>query len=60
MLCFSEKEPKEWGGPRRVSQKEIRETFSRDWKVNYIREAKFEARLDEIEGRAWLSSITKL
>ena len=60
MLCFSEKEPKEWGGPRRVSQKEIRETFSRDWKVNYIREARFEARLDEIEGRAWLSSITKL
>ena len=59
MLCFSEKEPKEWGGPRRVSQKEIRETFNRDWKVNYIREARFEVRLNEIEGRAWLSSITK-
>ena len=29
MLCFSDKEPKDWGGPRRVTQEEIRETFKK-------------------------------
>jgi cyclopropane fatty-acyl-phospholipid synthase-like methyltransferase len=57
MLCFSELEPDDWGGPRRVSQKEIRDTFHKGWRINYIREARFETNWPQIEGRAWLSSI---
>jgi SAM-dependent methyltransferase len=59
MLCFSDLEPDDWGGPRRVTQKEIRDTFGRGWRVNYIREARFETNSPLIGGRAWLSSITR-
>ncbi len=59
MLCFSEYVPGSYG-PRRITQAEIRATFSSGWNINYIREAKFETRFD-IEGvKAWLSSITRL
>ena len=58
MMCFSEKEPADWGGPRRVTQREIRNTFRSGWKVNYIKEARFETNMHEIVGSAWLSSIT--
>ncbi len=60
MMCFSEKEPGDWGGPRRVTQREIKDTFRLGWRVNYIREARFETNMHEIGGRAWLSSITRL
>ncbi len=60
MMCFSEKEPVGWGGPRRVTQREIRNTFRSGWKVNYIREARFETNLHGTGGRAWLSSISRL
>ena len=57
MLCFSELEPGGWG-PRRVTQEEIREAFGRGWKVDSIREARFETNLGPGGCRAWLSSIT--
>ena len=60
MLCFSEFEP-DWGGPRRVTQEEIRATFRDGWKINYIREAMLESMYPESEGPlGWLSSITLL
>ncbi len=58
MLCFSEMESGDWG-PRRVTQREIREAFDRGWKVNSIREARFETNLGPEGCRAWLSSITR-
>jgi cyclopropane fatty-acyl-phospholipid synthase-like methyltransferase len=57
MLCFSEYETSP-GGPRRVSQAEIRDTFQDGWKINYIREARFESNIHADGARAWLSSIT--
>jgi SAM-dependent methyltransferase len=60
MLCFSENEPKDWGGPRRVTQGEIRDTFSKGWRINYIRDARLETNWPQIEGHAWLSSITRI
>jgi cyclopropane fatty-acyl-phospholipid synthase-like methyltransferase len=57
MMCFSEHEPGAWG-PRRVTQTEIRESFSRGWQINYIREAKFDTNLDSRRCNAWLCSIT--
>ncbi len=59
MLCFSEHETGSWG-PRRVTQAEIRETFQKGWKINYIREAMFESNVHDGGARAWLSSITRL
>jgi cyclopropane fatty-acyl-phospholipid synthase-like methyltransferase len=58
MLCFSDKEPPGYG-PRRVSEQEIRETFSDGWSINYIRPATFESNSRARGPRAWLSSITK-
>lgn len=58
MLCFSEMEPGEWG-PRRVTQREIREAFDRGWRVDTIREARFETNLGPENCRAWLSSMTR-
>jgi SAM-dependent methyltransferase len=57
MLCFSEMEPGDWG-PRRVTQEEIREAFDKGWKVDSIREARFETNLGPGGCMAWISSIT--
>ncbi len=59
MLCFSEKEPIDWGGPRRVTMEEIRKTFQEGWKVNYIEDARFETAHHTDGGRGWLSSLTR-
>jgi len=59
MLCFSEHEPGSYG-PRRVTQAEIRATFGKGWKINYIREAEFETAFGPHDVKAWLSSITRL
>ncbi len=59
MLCFSEREP-DWGGPRRVTQREIRATFSDGWRINYIREAALESVIHDEWAQAWLSSTTRL
>jgi SAM-dependent methyltransferase len=58
MLCFSDQEPAGYG-PRRITEKEIRETFRDGWTINYIRPATFESRTRKEGSRAWLSSITK-
>jgi len=58
MLCFSEMEPGDWG-PRRVTRREIREAFDRGWRVESIREARFETNLGPDGCRAWLSSIAR-
>ena len=57
MLCFSRKEPTDWGGPRRVSEDEIRQTFRRGWKVNYVEEARIDTHFHEEGGHALLASI---
>jgi 2-polyprenyl-3-methyl-5-hydroxy-6-metoxy-1,4-benzoquinol methylase len=59
LLCFSEHEPGSYG-PRRVTQAEIRGTFSKGWKINYIREAELETTFGPDGVKAWLSSITRL
>jgi len=59
MLCFSEKEPTGWGGPRRVTRGEIEVTFSQLFKINYIRDALFATRFHNDGGRAYLTSATR-
>lgn len=58
MLCFSEKEPGDWG-PRRVTQAEIRQTFDKGWKIESIEPAFFATHFHEEGARAWLSSIRR-
>jgi SAM-dependent methyltransferase len=65
LLCFSDEEPGAHG-PRRVTQREIRESFADGWAVEEIRPSRFEARpdLEDIsfsEGgpRAWFSVICR-
>ena len=58
MLCFSELEPGGYG-PRRVTQREIQDSFRDGWSINYIRPAVFESRTRAKGPRAWLSSISK-
>jgi len=58
MLCFSDREPAGYG-PRRITEREIRETFSDGWSIRYIRPATFESNTRAQGPYAWLSSITK-
>jgi len=59
MMCFSERETG-WGGPRRVTQREIRETFrSPEWIVESIEAARFEAALPGGGAEAWLAVVRR-
>lgn len=58
MLAFSTKEPTNWGGPRRVSEEEIRDVFRQGWKINYIKDCRIETNLHPEGGKGLLSSIT--
>jgi SAM-dependent methyltransferase len=60
MLCFSEKEPTNWGGPRRVTRKEIESTFSPLFTINYVRDALFATRFHSNGGSAYLTSATRI
>jgi len=59
MLCFSDREPADWGGPRRVTKEEIRLTFDHGWKVDSIKPARFEASHLGEGGHAWLASLSR-
>ena len=58
MMCFNEREPGDWG-PRRGTQAEIRETFTKGWEVESITATKFEAIVEGGGAEAWLSRITR-
>ncbi len=58
ILCFSNEEPDGYG-PRRITKREIQESFCEGWSINYIRPATFESRTRAQGPRAWLSSISR-
>lgn len=61
MLCFSEKEPADSGGPRRVTKEEIRGAFAKGWSVDSIRASRFASIYpDESGARAWFATVTRL
>ena len=60
LLCFSERQPADWG-PRRVTQRELRETFTGGWHVDCIDEAHFATQLNDAQQvEAWLAVITRI
>ena len=44
MICFSEKEPADWGGPRRVRREEIEASFEPFLAIEEIRRTRFATR----------------
>ncbi len=59
LLCFSEREP--WdGGPRRVTQAEIRAAFAHGWDVRSIEPERFATRWHDVGAEAWLATIERL
>jgi ubiquinone/menaquinone biosynthesis C-methylase UbiE len=56
MLVWSERETGT-GGPLRITQDEIRGTFSNPWRVEWIQPARFAARSLEKGARAWFAKI---
>jgi cyclopropane fatty-acyl-phospholipid synthase-like methyltransferase len=59
MLCFSDRQPGDWG-PRRVTQSEIRDSFSEGWHVESIEPAIFEITISPDGAQAWLAAIRRL
>ena len=58
LLCFSELEP--WGGgPRRVTQAEIRDAFAEGWVVRSIVPERYEIRISPGYALAWLATIER-
>ena len=60
MACFSDKEPSDWGGPRRVTKAEIRSAFPSPFRVRSIEDVRFETRFhDDGGGHAYLATIDR-
>ena len=60
ILCFSELEPGDWG-PRRVTQRELRETFTDGWQVDSIDAAHLDTKVEDAHhAKAWLVAMTRL
>ena len=60
LLCFSERQPGDWG-PRRVTQAELRETFTDGWRMDSIEAAHFATRIDAaLQVEAWLAAMTRV
>jgi cyclopropane fatty-acyl-phospholipid synthase-like methyltransferase len=58
MLCFSDKEPGDWG-PRRVSQDELRHCFADGWRIDAIEETVLEITLSPEGAHAWIAAFTR-
>jgi len=59
MLCFSERQPGD-GGPRRVTQDEIRASFQKRWQVDAIDPVKLDTTMGPDGVFAWLARITRV
>jgi 2-polyprenyl-3-methyl-5-hydroxy-6-metoxy-1,4-benzoquinol methylase len=59
MLCFSDEQPGV-GGPRRVSQEEIRGSFADGWRIDSIEASVIETNMQDRDARAWLATITRV
>lgn len=60
LMVMSDWEDDSWGGPRRVSQAEIIDTFREGWRVDDIKEAKFTTNPGyRIKAHAWLATLVR-
>jgi SAM-dependent methyltransferase len=59
MLVFSEHEPADWGGPRRIRQAEIEAAFRSGWQIVSIEEERIETNFHDPAGRGWFATIER-
>ncbi|NUP13586.1 MAG: class I SAM-dependent methyltransferase [Polyangiaceae bacterium] len=59
MLSFSDAEPTDWGGPRRISRAEIEEAFRDGWKIESIEPTRLETTFHENGGHAWFATVLR-
>ncbi len=60
IMAMSDWEDESWGGPRRVTQAELMDTFREGWRLEDIVEARFLVRPPfQIRGHAWLASFVR-
>jgi len=59
-MCFSDRQPGDWG-PRRVTEAELRDAFSRGWTVVSIEPAVFEINpfADASSVQAWFGTARR-
>ncbi len=58
MLCFSDRQPGDWG-PRRVSRAEIEASFTDGWRIESIEDSRIEITIDPEGALAWLAVIAR-
>jgi ubiquinone/menaquinone biosynthesis C-methylase UbiE len=59
LMAMSDWEDPAWGGPRRVSQADLLDTFRSGWRVDDIREARFSTLFPNIKAHAWLATLVR-
>jgi SAM-dependent methyltransferase len=59
MLVFSDHEPPDWGGPRRIRRSEIEAAFRDGWQIVSIEEERMDTNFHEQGGRAWFAIIER-
>jgi SAM-dependent methyltransferase len=64
VLGFSDREPTDWGGPRRLTRPDFSHAFASGWHVSYVKPARYETTLPQHVarggGEAWLARIERL
>ena len=58
MLCFSDREPGDWG-PRRVSRAEIVASFAGCWRIEALEPTRFETTLEPGSVDGWRAAIAR-
>jgi len=58
MLCFSDREPGDWG-PRRITRTDIESAFTNGWRIDSIEPTTFTITIDPGAAHAWQVSITR-
>jgi SAM-dependent methyltransferase len=59
VLCYADREPGETG-PRRVTERELREAFADGWRMLAVREARFRTNIHRDGAQAWLATAERL
>ncbi len=60
VLVFSDAEPTDWGGPRRISRAELVEAFSDGWEIRSIDPARIATNMPSIRGHAWFAEVERI
>ncbi len=60
VLAFSDAEPTDWGGPRRIRRSELVDAFRDGWEIRSIEPARIATNLPMIEGHAWFAEVERL